>query len=146
MLTVAVQQGIAHAREVFPSLAQVPSDAISICVNGIVAGNRQLIRISPMSWPDVLPSLARYEVLDILVDSSAIAMGAPIDPDSLPNYEEIKARTDSAGKLLSGSSSSASSPSYIKNAPLAQLRAASRTSGSSSQSNLAKSLFGKRTN
>jgi hypothetical protein len=60
---------------VFPvDLADVPSDRISFHLTVLVGGKRKTVQIAPAAWPDVLPSLAKFEIIDIVV--------SPLNPPS----------------------------------------------------------------
>ena len=150
----------------FPQLAHVEPERIAICVNGIVNKERKHVRIGPMAWAAVVPTLARFEVLDIFVKPAESAKTPQIvvnginavDVDALPNYEDVKEKCGATDFL---SPSRAPSP-YMKQLSLDEIRAASRPSSRSpshSQSrsspsstresspsitDWAKSLFGKR--
>ncbi|KAI0759969.1 hypothetical protein BD413DRAFT_487045 [Trametes elegans] len=86
-------EGVKFAQQVFPELAAVEPARIAISVNGLVNGQRQLVRISPMAWPTVVFSRARYEVLDVTVDSDVRIDIIVTDADGLPLYSGLKPQT-----------------------------------------------------
>ncbi len=85
-------------RQNFPELAKVDPDHITLCINGVVGGQRRKIRISSMAWDRMLPNLARYEVLDIVLKDPLIVVD-PSGDESLPNYEDVKEKYGSDGFL-----------------------------------------------
>ncbi|RPD53337.1 hypothetical protein L226DRAFT_473347 [Lentinus tigrinus ALCF2SS1-7] len=153
------EQGIEFAQSVFPELASIEPEHISICVNGCVQRQRTLIRIGPMAWASVVPTLARYEVLEVIIKNPEIVVDSvdPADADGLPNYEDVKEKTGSSDFLAP---SRGPSP-HKKFIPLPEMQriaeknaarsrspspATSRPSSASSSSisDWAKSLFGKK--
>ncbi|KAI0686776.1 hypothetical protein C8T65DRAFT_676771 [Cerioporus squamosus] len=152
------EEGVEFAQSVFPELASLEPERISICVNGSVQRQRTLIRIGPMAWTSVVLSLARYEVLEVVVKNPDIVVDSAdaADVDALPNYEDVKEKSGSCDFLAP---SRGPSPRY-KNIPLPELQrlaaknaiarsrshspAPSRPSSSSSISDWAKGLFGKK--
>lgn len=74
----------------FDELSSIDADHITICVNAMVGGKRTHIRIGPAAWSKVLPSLARYEVLDIFVKNPKIVVDSA---DAPPTYEDAKAKS-----------------------------------------------------
>ena len=148
------------ARENFQDeLHDVAPGRITICVNAVVGGTRQHIRISPASWTIVLSKLRPYEVLDIMVQSTParvpdIVVYSEDGIEKLPRYEDICEKADPTDYLAP---SCASSP-QVKSLPLETIRAVqryprrtpspsrpsqSKNSSSSSLSDFAKALFGK---
>ena len=94
-----------------------------------------------MAWTAILPSLARYEVLDISVNPE-IVVESP-GGDYLPNYEDVKEKSGTDNFLAP---SRGPSPNK-KTVPLPQPHERSRSrspSPSSGMAEWAKSLFGKR--
>ena len=89
------QDGILAAQVNFKELEDVDPSLINICVNGFAGGRAQHIRISPGAWSNVMTTLHRYEILDIVVESQVVP-GTSIhsgekgkeDPE-LPKYEDI---------------------------------------------------------
>ena len=84
-------------RQVFKQLRNVDSERIAICVNGIVNKERKHVRIGPMAWNAVVPTLARFEVLDIFIepvgdsqpsDSGEKSVGGA-SAGGLPDYEDV---------------------------------------------------------
>ncbi|KAH9889539.1 hypothetical protein C8Q73DRAFT_708033 [Cubamyces lactineus] len=84
------KEGVEFARQVFPELASVDPERISISINGTVNKQRQLIRIGAMAWNSVITSRARYEVLDITV-TPEIVIDAHDQPP--PEYFTVKEKT-----------------------------------------------------
>lgn len=126
-----LQQGIEFAQSVFPELASIEPEHISICVNGCVQRQRTLIRIGPMAWASVVPTLARYEVLEILVKNPEIVIDSADPVDALPNYEDVKEKSGSSDFLAP---SRGPSPAK-KIIPLPELqRIVEKNSGRSSRS------------
>lgn len=115
----------------FPELAHVARERISICANGHIGKQAERIVIAPMAWDVVVRKLTSFEILDIVVQPTS-----PKGPDAIqtvdvknsalydqpPKYEEKK----------SGDEAGPSSP---------RLRS---SASSSSMSTWAKGLFGKR--
>ena len=89
-----------------------------------------------MAWSAVVPTLARFEVLEIFLKpeapkgapSIAVNDGSALDLDSLPNYEDVKEKSGGADFL---SPSRAPSP-YMKQLSLDEVRRASEPRSSSS--------------
>ncbi|KAI0752987.1 hypothetical protein C8Q80DRAFT_1149499 [Daedaleopsis nitida] len=91
------EEGIALVQASFDELSNVDADHITICVNAMVGGKRTHIRIGPAAWSKVLPLLARYEVLDIIVKNPKIVVDSA---DTPPTYEDVKANSGSETLLL----------------------------------------------
>ena len=92
------------AKEEFEEIRDIDPSRISICVNGVVTGRRQLIRVGPAAWDAVMDSLSRYEILDILVKNPRIVVNTPDSFfDTLPNYEDVKKASGNDDKLISAS-------------------------------------------
>ncbi|KAJ8483400.1 hypothetical protein ONZ51_g4731 [Trametes cubensis] len=84
------KEGVEYARQVFPELASVDPARISICINGTVNKQRQLIRIGAMAWNSVITSRARYEVIDIIVVPEIVVDADELSP---PDYFTIKEKS-----------------------------------------------------
>ena len=156
-----LQDGLRVAKENFEELAHIAPNRITICVNAVVANQRQHIRISPASWPVVLSKLRAYEVLDVIVHSPSvpdIVVHSEDGIEKLPRYEDIpeKQKTGFDDYLAP---SCPSSP-RVKTLPIETIRAAQRAAGrtpspspsrsihsknssSSSLSDIAKAIFGR---
>ena len=84
-------------RQVFKQLRNVDPERIAICVNGIVNKERKHVRIGPMAWNAIVPTLARFEVLDIFIDPVEDSQPSDTDEKSvggisaggLPDYEDV---------------------------------------------------------
>ncbi|PIL30981.1 hypothetical protein GSI_05674 [Ganoderma sinense ZZ0214-1] len=156
----SLEDGLRTAKENFQDeLYDVVPSRINICVNAVVAGTRQHIRISPASWTIVLSKLRPYEVLDIMVQSSParvpdIVVYSEDGIEKLPRYEDVRDKADPDDFLAP---SCAPSPK-VKSIPLETIRAAQRyprrtpspsrpsqpkNSSSSSFTDIAKAIFGK---
>ena len=147
---------MAYARKVFPELLAFSPERITICVNGYVSKEKKHIRIGPMAWPAVVPTLHQYEVLDIFVRPESevpkivVTTPPPVDVDALPKYEDVKEKCGSVDFI---SPSRAPSP-RMKQLPINEIRAGTCSATNNaprppspsgmSISDWAKSLFGKR--
>lgn len=74
------QEAIKFARSQFSEkLRHVNDRQISFSINSVVNHETRSVRISPMSWPTVMSTLSRYEIIDIIVQPI-------LDVDSPPEY------------------------------------------------------------
>ncbi|KAI0332922.1 hypothetical protein GY45DRAFT_1320156 [Cubamyces sp. BRFM 1775] len=148
------QEGVEFARQVFPELASVDPERISISIHGTVNKQRQLIRIGTMAWNSVIATRARYEVLDITVVPE-IVVGTHDQPPP-PDYFTIKEKSSHDDFLAPSRAPSPHSVHKIIPVPGARTRSRCRSrspsshhsdtsSSTSSRSAMdwAKGLFGK---
>ncbi|RDX41398.1 hypothetical protein K466DRAFT_500476 [Polyporus arcularius HHB13444] len=153
------EQGVEFAQSVFPELASLEPDRISICVNASVQRKRTLIYIGPMAWTSVIQGLARYEVLEVVVKNPDIVIDSAdaTDVDALPHYEDVKEKCEPSDFHLAPSRGPSPGHKYIplpelqrlaaKNAiarSRSQSPAARRPSSSGSMADWARGLFGKK--
>ncbi|TFK51128.1 hypothetical protein OE88DRAFT_1808611 [Heliocybe sulcata] len=74
------QDAIRLARSEFGEpLRHVFDRQISFSVNSVVHHETRSVRISPLSWPTVMSTLSRYEIIDVIVQPC-------IDVDCPPEY------------------------------------------------------------
>ena len=137
------QQALDFAIDVFPELAHIPRDRLSICVNGHIGRQAGHIRVAPMAWGAVVPKLSSFEILDVVVQPTPpkgadpvvdVKNGLHAHSDEPPKYEEKKSDGSSSGVGL-GTQRDGSSQGCPGLRPSAS---------SSSMPAWAKGLFGKR--
>ncbi|KAI1787827.1 hypothetical protein LXA43DRAFT_1027668 [Ganoderma leucocontextum] len=142
------EDGIRAAKDNFEELRHVDPTRITICVNALVANQRQHIRVSPASWPIVVAKLRPYEVLDIIVHPSPIpdiVIHSEDGIEKLPRYEDIRDKTGSDDFLApSRHSSPQTIQRYSRRSPSPSPRSShSKNSSSSSLTDIAKAIFGR---
>jgi len=81
------------AYKVFPKeLNGISSERITFVVCAIVAGEHRTVYISPQAWPEVIPTLARFEIIDISVTPEiriSADTSSPNPPSGLPTVVEV---------------------------------------------------------
>jgi len=81
------EQAVEYAKTVFPEeLGRVEPSRISFSVSVVAPDGAQTVQIGPMAWAAVIDSLARYEIIDILVQPAVVVDGAE---DTPPKYADV---------------------------------------------------------
>ncbi|PCH36713.1 hypothetical protein WOLCODRAFT_140559 [Wolfiporia cocos MD-104 SS10] len=82
------QQAVDFAKQVFPELADVDRHRITFSVSVKPTKDGNHVQIGPMAWQAVAAQLARYEILEVIVNPAVVVEGADDGP---PQYADAVA-------------------------------------------------------
>ncbi|EPQ55031.1 hypothetical protein GLOTRDRAFT_111103 [Gloeophyllum trabeum ATCC 11539] len=99
------QGAVAIAVQQFPDkLGTIDHGNISFCINSVLHHETRKVRISPMSWSTVISTLARYEIIDIVVQPK-VTVEAPTEAPPQYASEEDEVSDTKNGTYLEQSTS-----------------------------------------
>jgi hypothetical protein len=62
------QQAVAQAYSTFPEeLSTVQKEQVALAITCLVQGEHRVVQIAPSAWTSVLPTLTRFEIIDVIV-------------------------------------------------------------------------------
>jgi hypothetical protein len=106
-----LQKAVDYAYKVFgKEIAGVSRDRIIFVVCAIVAGEHRTVHISPQAWPAVIPTLAKFEIIDVCITPEIQVSDVPPAYPRLATVAEVPEPVGCLKRILQGAEHAPSRP------------------------------------